>query len=378
MKGWKGLTRRAPHKQRETTVKGSGVQRSGNEELLKRVHQSVFSVSVPLEAMPLVEKMLADVCAKNWEKPEKFFFLTVYKKLCVVSVKANAPTDLVAWFVRLQEKKLEGGTWDFRAFRRLRDRRWDLALCGVTCSAVTRDALIEILAERLLGFMPIDSVSLRLESSRRDGPKGGMYFFNCDSVAQQLEVQRRLQGLQVGLFNVVAVARDVSQSAARSGTTEHNAVGGGSGQGPTEKKKNDENEGGPRGSNGGELKAALFKLSEEVAGLRLEVRTLRVQTAETEVVETVPLHCGNQDSGTTPISTADVPKGGETRPRKSEETSSDSFDSEKAVETLLKYRKIAGDGRDDSTGEDGVFLESGESEEGQRLPSCVDLSAQEW
>jgi len=126
-----------------------------------------------------------------------------------------------------------------------------------------------------------------------------------------------------------------------------------------------------RGSSG-ELKAALFKLSDEVAGLRLEVRTLRVQTAETEVVEKVPLTRGNTDSGTTPTSTADlIPKGGQSRPRKdAEETMSDSFDLEKAIETLLKYRRFAGDDRDAGTGEDGVFFDlCDDEEEGQRLPS---------
>jgi hypothetical protein len=170
------------------------------------------------------------------------------------------------------------------------------------------------------------SVALGVEP--RDGPKGGMYSFNCESKAQQLKLRRRLEGLQVGLFNVVVMSRKHKKAVATA-----SAVGGASGQAPTEKKKNDEKMGGQKGSSG-ELMAALFKLSEEVAGLRLEVRTLRVQTAETEVVEKVPPAHGNTDSGTTPTSTAEpIPKGEQSRPRKDdEETSSDSEGSRDATE----------------------------------------------
>jgi hypothetical protein len=82
MKGWMGPTRRAHHLQRQSSDRGLATRRSGNEEILKRVHQSVFTVSVPEEAMPLVVKMLEEVCVKTWEKPEKFFFVSSYKNLC--------------------------------------------------------------------------------------------------------------------------------------------------------------------------------------------------------------------------------------------------------------------------------------------------------
>jgi len=182
---------------RDNRIRAPRRREGPGEEKEEKILDGLFTLSHIILSAPkqLLPRILSMVVALKLDDVVMTFSLRNLVLLCVLR---NATEEQVDQIRGWEGASVFGTSYEWRRFKRRRDRRFDLFLAGVNSRLCTRESLVKVLSGRLQ--LPVSEVNDRLECSVNRGPRTGSFFLCCSSKEEAADFLGQLSAFRVGLL----------------------------------------------------------------------------------------------------------------------------------------------------------------------------------